>query len=272
MSNLTVRVALFAALLAAAACGGTRSDVPANIPNPDRFLFDRGTEAIKEEKWLDAREYFRQVVDNYPQSPLRPDAKLGIGDAYYGEDTTESLILSANEYREFLTFYPTNPRADYAQYRLAMTHFEQMKAPERDQTDTQAALRQFQAFFDRFSNPPSPLLPEARQRWREARDRLSEASYRVGLHYFRIGWYPGAIPRFREVLKVDPEFTGRDAVYFYLAESLARTQNEAEAIPYFERLLTEFSESEHLEDAQKRLAELKGSAAGLSGETPGPSR
>ena len=255
MNRHTVRVALFAAFLASAACGGTRSDVPENIPNPDRFLYDRGLEAIKEENWLDAREYFRQVVDNYPQSPLRPEAKLGIGDAYSGEDTTESLILAANEYREFLTFYPTNPRADYAQYKLAMTHFEQMKAPERDQTETKAALSEFQVFFDRF--PMSPLMPEARARWREARDRLSEASFRVGLHYFRIQWYPGAIPRFREVLEVDPEFGGRDAVYYYLAESLARTDKAAEAIPYFARLVAEFSQSEHLEDARRRLEELK---------------
>jgi outer membrane protein assembly factor BamD len=257
MSKYTVRIALFSALVTVAACGGTRSDLPQNIPNPDRFLFDRGNEALKERNWLNAREYFRQVVDNYPQSPLRPDAKLGIGDSYYGEDTTESQILAANEYREFLTFYPTNARADYAQFKLAMTHFEQMKAPERDQTETQAALREFLAFFDRFSNPPSTLLPEARQRWREARDRLSEASFRVGLHYFRIEWYPGAIPRFREVLKEDPEFSGRDRVYYYLAESLARNRNTAEAIPYFERLLTEFSQSEHLEDARRRLDELK---------------
>ena len=83
-----------------------RSGIPANTANPDRFLFDRGNEALKESKWLDAREYFRQVVDNYPQSPLRPDAKLGIGDSYLGEKSTESLVLAANEYREFLTFYP----------------------------------------------------------------------------------------------------------------------------------------------------------------------
>ena len=257
MCNYLARAVVFAALLATAACGGTLGDVPDNIPNPDRFLFDLGNEAMKEERWLDAREYFRQVVDNYPQSPLRPEAKLGIGDAHYGEDTAESLVLAANEYREFMTFYPTNPRADYAQYKLAMTHFEQMKASERDQTETQAALAEFQVFFDRFSNPPSPLLTEARQKWREARDRLSEASFRIGLYYFRIEWYPGAISRFREVLKVDPEFTGRDQVYYYLAESLARTKNTAEAIPYFERLLKEFSESEHLEDARIRLAELQ---------------
>jgi outer membrane protein assembly factor BamD len=244
-------------LLLVAGCGGNRNAVPNNTTNPDRFLYERGTASLKERKWADAREYFRQVVDNYPNSPHRPDAKLGMGDSYLGEKTSESLVLSANEYREFLTFYPTNPRADYAQYKLAMTHFEQMRAPERDQTETQSALREFQVFFDRY--PMSPLAGEVRMKWREARDRLSRAELRVGIHYYRIRWYPGAIPRLRQVLSDDPEFSGRDEVYFYLAESLSRADRGkiAEAIPYFERLLAEFPESEHLEDARRRLEELK---------------
>jgi len=242
-------------LFVVAGCGGKKNAIPANTGNPDRFLFERGTATLENRKWADAREYFRQVVDNYPGSPHRPDAKLGIGDSYLGEKTPESLVLAANEYSEFLTFYPTNPRADYAQYKLAMTHFEQMRAPERDQTETQAALREFQIFFDRY--PTSSLLPEVQTKQREARDRLSRAELRVGLHYYRIRWYPGAIPRFRALLKDDPQFSGRDQVYFYLAESLARTDKKAEAIPYFERLLAEFDASDHLEDAKRRLEELK---------------
>jgi len=241
-----------------AGCGGNPAPNPAETANPDRFLFERGTTALAERKWTDAREYFRQVVDNYPGSPHRSDAKLGIGDTYLGEDTGESLVLAASEYREFLTFYPTNARADYAQYKLAMTHFEQMRAPERDQTETKAALQEFQAFFDRY--PMSPLVSEVRVKWREARDRLSHYELNIGITYFRSRWYPGAISRFRAVLKEDPEFTGRDEVYFYLAESLVRTDNQAskaEAIPYFERLLKEFDKSERAEDARRRLQELK---------------
>lgn len=246
---------LLSAIVFAAACGANRSAMPANTSNPDRFLYDRGVETLKERKWLNAREYFRQVVDNYPQSPLRPDAKLGIGESYLGEKGAENLVLAAGEFREFLTFYPLNPRADYAQYKLAMSHFMQMRAADRDQTETKDALVEFRAFFDRF--PQSPLTPEVRQKWREARDRLSEASYRVGFHYYRVRWYPGAIDRFREVLKEDPEFSGRDRVYFHLAESLANTDKKAEALPYFQRLLDEFKTSEFLDEAQARLQVLK---------------
>jgi outer membrane protein assembly factor BamD len=250
------RVGLAVALAATvAACGGNRSASPQNTGQPDRFLMDRGNESIGKRDWVDAREYYRQIVDNYPQSPLRPDAKLGIGETYLGENSAESLVLAANEFREFLTFYPTNPKADQAQYKLAMTFVKQMKAAARDQTATKEGLKEFQVFFERYPN--SPLTPEVKKQWREARDRLSEASYLVGYQYYRQRWYPGAVDRFREVLRDDPEYSKRDAVYYYLAESLAKSSKPAEAVPYFERVLTEFQQSEHTDDAKKRLAELK---------------
>jgi outer membrane protein assembly factor BamD len=254
-SSLAFALAL-TAVLALTACGAkNKTAVPADTAQPDRFLFDRGTEALKKERWVDAREYFRQVVDNYPGSPLRADAKLGVADSYLGEGGTENLILGANEYREFLTFYPTHARADYAQFKLAMTHHRQMRAAARDQTETRDAVREFETFFERYPN--SPLMPEVRQRWREARDRLSESSYLIGLHYVRLKWYPGAMSRFQEVLKDDPGYTHRDDVYYFLGESLVRINRKAEALVYFDRLLKEFEVSEHLDEAKRRVAELK---------------
>lgn len=255
---MTRRLALSMILMAAltaAACGGTRSEIPVGTVDADKFLFDRGQEELKERNWLRAREFFRQIVENYPQSPFRPDAKLAVGDTYIGERTTEALLLAINEFREFLTFYPTHPRADYAQFRLATAYSEQMLAPERDQTATRDTIKELEVFLERYPN--SSLMPDARKLLREARDRLSEASFKVGYYYHRSRWYIGAIDRFREVLANDPEYTGRDAVYFYLAEALRLSDNKAEALPYYERLLKEFEQSEHLEEARKRVAELK---------------
>lgn len=254
MTNRYRHVVCAIALTLIAGCGPKPNTIPAGTTQPDKYLFDRGNEALATEDWMTAREYFQRLVDSYPQSPVRADAKLGIGDTYLGQGGADQLVLAANEFREFLQFYPTNPRADYAQYKLAMSHFKQMRAPERDQTETRAALKEFDIFFER--HPNSPLMPEVKQRWREARDRFSESSYRVGLFYYRARWYPGAIERFREVLRDDPGYTARDAVYFHLAESLARTDKKAEAVPYFKRLVDEFDESEYLTDAQKRLQEL----------------
>ena len=247
-----------AALVTGTGCAArTRGSVPAGTSEPDKFLFDKGTEALNARKWLTAREFFKQVTETYTASPYRPDAKLGIGDTYLGEATAEALVLAINEFTEFLSFYPTNRRADYSQYKLGMAHFRQMRLPQRDQTETRAALKEFETFVARFPN--SSLMPEVKTKLRETRDRLSEADYQVGFFYFRQKWYPGAIDRFKSVLKEDPEFTGRDAVYYHLAESLVRSNNkkEAEALVYFERLVKEFEQSQFLAEAQKRITELK---------------
>jgi outer membrane protein assembly factor BamD len=254
-SALRLCAAALALAVAAGCASSPRTTVPAGTSEPDKFLFDKGTDALTKKKWITAREFFKQVTETYTASPYRPDAKLGIGDTYLGEGSSEALVLAINEFTEFLSFYPTNRRADYAQFKLGMAHFKQMRLPQRDQTETRAALREFDAFIARY--PSSSLLEEAKARQRETRDRLSEADYQVGYFYYRQRWYPGAIDRFKQVLKDDPGFTGRDSVYFFLAESLVKVKKEAEALPYLEKLVQEFEKSEHLVLAQKLITDLK---------------
>ncbi|MEO8257324.1 MAG: outer membrane protein assembly factor BamD [Acidobacteriota bacterium] len=256
MKQISALVLLAVGLAAATGClTDTRGAVPTGTLEPDKFLYDKGNEALTAKKWLTAREYFKQVVETYTGSVYRPDAKLGVGDTYLGEGTSETLVLAINEFREFLQFYPTNKRADYAQYKLGFAHFKQMRAPQRDQTETRDTIRELEGFVARY--PDSSLMPEVKGKLREARDRLSEADYLVGFFYFRQRWYPGAIDRFKTVLMDDPEFTGRDSVYFHLAESYVRIKQQAQALPYYEKLVEEFEQSEHLEEARKRIIELK---------------
>ncbi len=237
------------------ACAAKSSKVPPGTNQPDKYLFEKGSEFLNKKKWLTAREYFQSLVETYPQSPYRADAKLGVGDCYLGEGTAASQVQAIQEFREFLSYFPTHPRADYAQYKLAMAHFYQMAKPERDQSETKHAIEEFDTFFTRYPN--SSLMEEAKKHAREAHDRLSESEYRVGFFYFRMKWYPGAIDRFQSIIKADPQFTGRDAVYFYLAQALVKVNRPAEALPTLQKLVDEFVQSEYLAEAQKLMADLK---------------
>jgi outer membrane protein assembly factor BamD len=261
----------FAALIALAVAGGCSSapkKPPTGTPEPDKFLFERGTAELDDKDWFTAREYFRQLVDSYPQSQYRGDAKLGVGDTYIGEATSESYVLGVNEFREFLSFYPTHRRVDYAQYKLAMCHFYQMRDPMRDQTETLEAIKELTTFVERFPNAQrSALFPDAQAKLREARDRIGEHELGVGIQYHRTRWYPGAIERLKGLLDRDPEFTRRDAALFYLADSFDKVGRPAEALPYFDRLIKEFERSEYLEKAQLRATAIRAQMDKKSGET-----
>jgi outer membrane protein assembly factor BamD len=257
-ARVSPRQALVAAacVILAVACATTSRKPPVGTPEPDRFLWERGTENLNKRRWLTSREYFRQLVDSYPQSIYRADAKLGVGDTYLGEGTSESKVLAINEYREFLSFYPRHDRAHYAQFKLGMAHYYQMHGSDRDQTETIDAIAELTTFVQRY--PDSPLITEGRQRLREAKDRYSDAGFNVGVFYLRTQKYPpAAVDRFKEVLKTDPEYTRRDGVYFYLAQALIKLNQSAEALPWLDRLISEFEQSEYLEEAQKLVVTLK---------------
>src|SRR5262245_11973886 len=254
-------------LLGISACASGPKKPPVGTLEPDKFLWERGTEELNKKHWLTSREYFRQLMDSYPQSQYRADAKLGLADSYLGEGSAESNVLAVNEYREFLSFYPTHKRAYYAQYKLGMCHFYQMHGPDRDQTETVEAIAELTTFVEKYSqvNPNDPdaeaqkkIVEDGHAKLREARDRLSDADYRVAYFYLKTQKYPpAAIDRFKAILKSDPEYSRRDGVYFYLAEALIKMKREKEALPFLDRLLVEFEQSEYLVQAKKLVETLK---------------
>src|SRR3954453_12420731 len=78
------------------ACASGPKKPPVGTLEPDKFLWERGTQELNKRHWLTAREFFRQLMDSYPQSTYRADAKLGMADTYLGEGSSESQVLAIN--------------------------------------------------------------------------------------------------------------------------------------------------------------------------------
>src|SRR5262249_28126037 len=149
-----------------------------------------GTAAMQKKHFIEAREYFKRVVDSYPQSPYRSDAKLGLADAFLAEKHVDADILAISQYREFLQFYPTNNRADYAQYQICVAQSRQILNAERDQSATVETIKQTELFLERYPN--SPHRADVVTLDRAAKDRLSEHEFVVGMYYFHVKLYGGA--------------------------------------------------------------------------------
>ena len=249
-------VILLASLLSA--CGGDLPDIAPTNLEADVVLFERGNNALAEEDWSRAREYFEQIRDNYPQSQFRANARLLIAQSYQAESSAISSAAALAELREFLRLYPpTHELSSRAQYMLATVYFDQMRRPERDQSQTRYAIEELETFITQYGGTAdADLLNDVRIKLREALDRISESSFIVGRFYYRNKHYVGAIQRFRSILEQDPGYTQRENVYYYLADSLAETDRAGEALSMFEQLLTEYPETVYREETGQKIAEL----------------
>jgi len=250
-------VIVLALLALASACKKDPKLPPPGSSQPDKFLFDRGTQLLQQKNWIAAREYFSKIVESYPNSPYRQDAKLGIGDAYLGEGRLDAVILGANEFKEFLQYFPLNRKADYAQSRLCYAGSKQMLSSQRDQTATEAAIKECDTFLNNQAYAASMYRPDVEKIRRQAQDRLSQHAFEVGVTYLRQRYPPGAISRFMQVLADDPGYSKKDEVYFYLGEAYVKSARKVEALPMYERLLSEYPKSKYAKKAEARVKQLK---------------
>jgi hypothetical protein len=121
---------------------------------------------------------------------------------------------------------------------------------------------------------PTPPAPDASEKRHDPNSQLkpelemigSAHDYKVGLYYYRIHWYPGAVDRFKKVLENDPVYPNRDSIYYYLGEICHASKQDTEALRYYERVVKEFAKSDFLERAKIRIAELQPPSA----RTPTP--
>jgi outer membrane assembly lipoprotein YfiO len=249
VKSLSVPAALSLALVLPA-CGAHELDMQALASASDQVLWEAGQKAQKNKNWNAARQYYKRLVDAFPQSEHQPQARVALGDSYFEEGGTANLILAVSAYREFLTLYPQHPRSAYAQFRVGECYYEQRNRPDRDQTETHQALEEYERLLDVY--PQSEYVEQARERIHECRQTLARSNYLVGYFYQRTrhAWR-SAIGRYEAVLTDFPDYDRIDEVLFHISECLAASGRYAEALPYLARLQSEFPKSDYVDDARK---------------------
>jgi outer membrane protein assembly factor BamD len=248
---------------------GTEPDISTLASSSDQIIWDAAQKALEKRSWETARQYLKRIVDGFPQSEHGPSARIALGDSYFEEGGTANYILAIEEYRQFLTFYPSHARSDYAQFKVAESYFKQMSPPDRDQTATREALDDYVRLLEIY--PKSSYAEQARQRITVCRSSLADAEFNVGYFYQRSRKaYRAAIRRFEGLLADYPDYAGMDKVLFRLAQCLAVMARTAEALPHLARLLEEYPESSFTEQARKLYHQLATSGAPSPAPPPVP--
>jgi outer membrane protein assembly factor BamD len=254
-------------LLALPSCSSHQLDMETLASASDEIVWEAGQKATSKKDWPSARQYYRRLIDAFPQSPHQPGARIALADTYFEEGGTANYVLAVSSYREFLTLYPQHPRSDYAQFRAGESYFKQKNSPDRDQTSTSQALEEYERLLDAY--PQSPLVEEARGRIRECRQTLARAHYQVGYFYqkTRRSWR-SAIGRYQTILSDYPDYERVDEVLFRLGQVLSFSGRYAEARPQLARLRNEFPQSPYVAEADKLEATFPPSVPAPPAATP----
>jgi outer membrane protein assembly factor BamD len=260
---------LLALVLALPACSGHQLDLETLSSSSDDIVWEAGEKAAAKKDWESARQYYRRLIDAFPQSPHQPDARIALADTYFNEGGTANYVLAVSSYREFLTLYPQYPRSDYAQFKAGESYFKQKNSPDRDQTATGQALEEYERLLDIY--PQSQYVEQARERIHDCRQTLARSHYQVGYFYqkTRRSWR-SAIARYETVLSDYPDYERIDEVLFRLGQVLSFSGRYAEARPHLARLRTEFPASPFVAEADKLEATFPPSVPQAPSAPPAP--
>ncbi len=242
-------------LAALSACGGQKgAKLQKSVVPPDKTLFQNGMDFLDRSQYIQARLALQTLIRTYPGSELEADAYFAMGDSYYKEGGTENMLMAEDQYRNFIIFFPTNPKAQEAQLKIVALLMKQMREPDRDQKETVRAEAEIGRFLTLYPN--SDYTPIIRQYLDEVRERLAMQNLIVGDYYAGKGSFLGALSRYKEITDKYPRFSRMDEVDFKYAQSLLKTENTDEAVKYLDRVVAGYPFSKYSSDAKSDLEKL----------------
>jgi TolA-binding protein len=202
--------------------------VPAFAQSADK-LFEAGRKAFQDGMYVMAGRNFRQLVDQYPDSPLADDAAYlsGVSDFYLGE--FESCVAILDGYARTYPRSENNRRVSYwlGSAYFHLLEFEEALAELRRQVDT---YPDEQPYFDtalllkgmveeRLSDWSAARRSYERLLARDsARELWPEALYRSGGLFLRSAEYSRALTAFTRILVEFPSSSFADEAVFFAGE------------------------------------------------------
>jgi outer membrane protein assembly factor BamD len=212
--------------------------------------------AYAAKKYEDAIASWKKVKETYSNNELTTQAELKIADAHF---ENKAYIEAAAAYEDFRKLHPANPKSMYALYRLCLSHYYQITGIDTDQTPVKNAVTTMTGFLNLY--PSSEYAPEVREKLADCRVKQLEYENYVGNFYLRTGKYPSAIKRLNEALLRFPNLSKLDDTLFLLGKAYLEAGDTALGRGALERVLKEYPNTGHKQEALQLLQEHPAQAA-----------
>jgi outer membrane protein assembly factor BamD len=235
---------LFAVLSILTFLGCSSSDKKATSEAEQAY---QSAEKLEEnERYEESIDKYNEVKNKFPYSKFAVMAELRVADVHFKR---EAYVESQTAYQLFKELHPRHPQIAYVTFRLALSYFNQL--PETIDRDLSVAHRAIYHFDELTRNyPESEHVAEAKEKRKDARNRLGEKEAYIADFYFIRDKFESALGRYEGLLK-EFEVDGFAPVALLGAARSAKKAGELDkAKKYFSRLVRDFPSSEQAEEAK----------------------
>ncbi len=241
------RTLAFTGVLAVAAllagCAGNQGAVREKT---SQEWYDQGARLAGKEKYEEAVTAFKEAAKGYRGADLDADIQISLADAYFNK---EEYPAAAEAYTEFLRLHPHNGRADYVQFRIAISWQKQMRSVDRSSEPAYKAVAAFEALLRGY--PRSTLLAQGREGLAAARRRIAEHELYVADFYRRTEKYRAAAGRYELVLRDYADSGYADQVLYELGRCYRELREQVKADQAYDQLRREYPQSRFVKDLDK---------------------
>ncbi|MBD3308296.1 outer membrane protein assembly factor BamD [candidate division KSB3 bacterium] len=239
-------------LIALALLGGCGSSTNLMETQTDTELFEQGKALYEQGDYDTALEYFLYVKDHFLRSPYAGVTRFYAGECYFGLEQYEDAVI---EYKSFLSFFPNDPNAPAAQYKLGVSYLKQALGPDRDQSTIQKALTELQNV--------RTLYPESTEYIQKAAEKLRETRHELALHEFLVAefyrnekLYASSNHRLTYLMNEYPDTSFMGDALFMMGRNYLDLDQPDQAAEAFTALIQQYPDDEHVSTAQQQLADL----------------
>ena len=219
------------------------------------YKYERALGFLDSNKCFGALPLLEEVVS------LTRGTERAIDASFYRATAHECVgdfYLARYHFKTFAKTFPNDSRAESAQFQAAICSYKLSPKASLDQSETEAAINEFQLFMDRY---PSTLYRDSCQQLvDELRYKMEVKSYESAKLYHRTQQFKSAVIAFENALKDFPDTPFRDEIqwlivdsYFQYAElSTDRRKLERynDTIEAFLTFVARFPESSYMDEAQ----------------------
>jgi outer membrane protein assembly factor BamD len=178
-------------------------------PVMDSVLYYLGMSDIQAKKFIEARTEMELLVQDFPQS------------AFFNE----------------------------AKFRIPFCVYKQSNSFERDQKETEEAIRLFRDFLTE-SSSTGWEMDSARFYYKEAIEKMAKKEFQAAKFYERVEKYEAAIVYYRTFLNDYPESKFSDEAQLNMLQILVRLERNAEAQEALEEMVAQNKSAELIKKAR----------------------